>query len=122
MWKEAASDKEKWGYLGNSDNMTMVTPGGGNALFSISYWKSIDHLYAFARGPSHMAGWNWWADTQEQWPHIGIMHETYNVPAGNWENIYQNYHPIGMGELSLFVILEGLKWLTLGQHKRNIRS
>jgi hypothetical protein len=98
MWKEAASDKEKWGFLGKTDNMTMVTPGGGNALVSISYWKSIEHLHHFARGPSHMVGWNWWADTQKQWPHIGIMHETYDVPAGNWENIYQNFHPIGMGE------------------------
>ena len=26
------------------------------------------------------------------------MHETYGVPAGGWENIYQNLQPFGMGE------------------------
>ena len=76
--------------------MTMPTPGGGNALITLSYWKSIDHLHAFAQGPSHKLGWDFWSKTNKQWPHIGIMHETYEVPAGSWENIYQNHHPAGM--------------------------
>ena len=76
----------------------MVTPSGGNAILALSYWKDIEHLHAFARGPSHTTGWNWWGETQKQWPHIGIFHETYNVPAGGWETIYQNFHPIGMAQ------------------------
>ena len=78
--------------------MTMPTPGGGNALVTLSYWKSIEHLHAFAQGPSHKLGWNFWSNTNKQLPHIGIMHETYAVPADSWENIYQNHHPVGMGE------------------------
>ncbi|KAK0507188.1 hypothetical protein JMJ35_010226 [Cladonia borealis] len=98
MWKEASSDRERWGFLGKSDAMILPTPGGGNALVTMSYWKSIEHLHAFAQGPSHKLGWDWWSMTNKQWPHIGIMHETYAVPAGSWENIYQNHHPIGMAQ------------------------
>lgn len=26
------------------------------------------------------------------------MHETYAVPSGQWENVYENFSPIAMGE------------------------
>lgn len=29
------------------------------------------------------------------------MHEVYAAPRGQWENIYVNFRPFGMGELSL---------------------
>ena len=77
--------------------MPMAT-AGGNVLVTISYWKSIEHLHAFAHGPTHRLGWDWWAAQNKKYPHIGIMHETYGVPTGAWENIYQNFQPFGMGE------------------------
>lgn len=33
----------------------------------------------------------------------GIMHETYNVPAGQHENISMNYRPFGFGNTSFVV-------------------
>lgn len=104
--------------LGKSDTMTMPTPGGGNALITMSYWKSIEHLHAFAQGPSHKLGWDFWSKTNKQWPHIGIMHETYAVPAGSWENVYQNHHPIGMCESTALQFLERRLLITM-QHKQN---
>lgn len=86
--------------LGKANTMQMAT-AGGNALVTISYWKDIEHLHAFAHGPTHRLGWDWWAAQNKKYPHIGIMHETYAVPKGAWENIYQNCHPIGMGESML---------------------
>lgn len=117
MWKDAEANREKWGCeywksirdrygadltidLGKANTMPMAT-AGGNALVTISYWKDIEHLHAFAQGPTHRLGWDWWAAHNKAHPHIGIMHETYAVPKGSWENIYQNCHPIGMGELTL---------------------
>lgn len=82
--------------LGKADTMPMAT-AGGNALVTISYWKDIEHLHAFAnQGAAHRLGWDWWAAENKKYPHIGIMHETYAVPKGAWENIYQNFQPIGM--------------------------
>ena len=114
MWKDAEANREKWGCgclaahrdcfvansvidLGKSDSMTMAT-AGGNATVTISYWKDMEHLHAFANGPSHRLGWDWWAAENKKYPHIGIMHETYAVPKDAWENIYWNFQPIGMGE------------------------
>lgn len=87
--------------------MPMAT-AGGNALVTISYWKDIEHLHAFAQGPTHRLGWDWWAAQNKKYPHLGIMHETYAVPKGAWENIYQNCHPLGMGESTL---LQTFLWL-----------
>ena len=86
--------------LGKSTTMPMAT-AGGNALVTISYWKDIEHLHAFAHGPIHRLGWDWWNAENHKYPHIGIMHETYAVPKNSWENIYQNFQPIGMCESRL---------------------
>lgn len=75
-----------------------MTTAGGNALLTISYWKDIEHLHAFAHGSTHRLGWDWWTAENKKHPHIGIMHETYAVPKGAWENIYQNCQPVGMCE------------------------
>ena len=86
--------------LGKANTMPMAT-AGGNALMTISYWKDIEHLHAFAHGPTHRLGWDWWAAENKKYPHLGIMHETYAVPEGGWENIYHNFQPFGMGEPTL---------------------
>lgn len=100
MFNEAESNREKWGFLGKSSGFTAAQDGAGNAIITISYWRSIEHLHAFAHGDAHRAGWDWWNRTIKQHDHLGIMHETFAVPANGWENIYVNFHPIGMGETS----------------------
>ena len=67
----------------------------------ISYWKDLASLQAFANGPTHRAGWDWWIGLGKKYPHIGIMHEVYAVPKHHWENIYVNFQPFGMGERDL---------------------
>lgn len=81
----------------------MPTPANGSTLLTLSYWKSAAHLHAYAHSPTHRAGWDWWAKANKSYPHIGIMHETFAVPAGGWENIYQNFWPVGMGEARYLV-------------------
>ena len=46
-----------------------------------------------------MEGWNFYV--KRDLPHIGIMHETYIVPKGNYENIYHNFRPFAFGKLQL---------------------
>ncbi|KAL8801252.1 MAG: hypothetical protein Q9182_004601 [Xanthomendoza sp. 2 TL-2023] len=83
----------------------LLDASSGPAIVTISYWKSIEHLHAFANGPAHRQGWNWWmAEARKQYPHLGIMHETYEAPYGRWENIYEGFVPIGMGDLSKKVV------------------
>ena len=60
----------------------------------------MEHLHAFAHGPTHREGWDWFNQIHKAHPHIGIFHETYAVAAGGWENIYNSMWPLGMGEFS----------------------
>lgn len=61
----------------------------------------MEGLHAFACGPSHREGWNWWNRTVHEHPHLGIMHEVYAAPPGAWENINVNFVPFGIGKLRL---------------------
>lgn len=65
----------------------------------IFYFQSMEGLNKFAHGTAHRAGWDWWNRTVKEHPELSMMHELYEVPAGNWENIYLNYWPAGFGKL-----------------------
>jgi hypothetical protein len=62
----------------------------------ISYWRSLEDLQAFALAEFHQKGLKWYMKGKHL--SIGVMHETYVVPAGNWETIYHNTVPFGLGE------------------------
>ncbi len=91
----------------------MPTPGGGSALITISYWRSIDHLHAFAASPIHKEGWEWYGQIQRKWPHIGILHETFEAKKNGWENVYSHSWPVGMGQTKHLVQEKGqeAKWV-----------
>ena len=121
MWADAEANREKWGYLGNTPAMVAEEDrdgssgirnnyGAGKTLLYLSYWKSLAGLQAFAKAAPHMEGFMWWEKgAVTRFPHIGIMHETYEVPAGNWENIYHNCKPFG---ISKFLFLSSAKLWT----------
>ena len=99
--------------LGKATNMTMPTPGGGSAFVTVSYWRSIEHLHAFAASPTHKAGWEWYGSITKKWPHIGILHETFEAKERGWENVYKNCWPVGMVSLRLVSLSYGDSGLML---------
>ena len=71
----------------------------------VQYWRSFDHLEAFARDESdpHLAAWrNYWKRVGKQ-NRTGIWHETYLVRAGEYEAVYANTPPRGLGKASRLV-------------------
>ena len=84
--------------LGKSTTFLGTDRDAGNNLVTLSYWKDMASLQAFANGPSHSAGLNWWNKNVKKHDHLGIMHEVYAAPKGSWENIYANFHDVGMGQ------------------------
>ncbi|KAH6663747.1 hypothetical protein B0J14DRAFT_608988 [Halenospora varia] len=96
MWKDADANHDKWGYLGKTSSLIATDDGTNNAISVISYWKSIEGLQAFAQGDQHRKGWDWYLKLKHA--NFGIMHETYVVPAGMWENISVNMKPFGLGQ------------------------
>ena len=71
----------------------------------VQYWRSFDHLEAFARDESdpHLAVWrNYWKRVGKQ-NRTGIWHETYLVRAGEYEAVYANTPPRGLGKAGRLV-------------------
>jgi hypothetical protein len=65
----------------------------------VQYWRSFDHLEAFANDDSdpHTAAWrNYWKRVGGA-NRSGIWHETYLVRAGEYEAVYANMPPFGLG-------------------------
>ena len=76
-------------------------------LTSIQYWRSFDHLEAFAKNTDdpHLAVWrNYWRRVGKG-TRAGIWHETYLVRAGEYEAIYGNMPPHGLGKAATLVPL-----------------
>lgn len=104
MWRDAEANREKYGFLGNTPAMTVENSDSrddakGKTTVYLSYWSSLEGLHKFAHAETHMKGQLWWEKgAMDQFPHIGVMHETYEVPKGNWENVFHNFRPFGICE------------------------
>lgn len=102
MWEDAAINRDKYGFLGNTPMMVTEDDGSrqdvkGINMTWLSYWKTLEGLHKFTRAEAHMKGQLWWErGAQEKHPHLGVMHEVYEVPAGHWENVFHNYRPFGI--------------------------
>ena len=104
MLKELyASDREQTGFLGHQP-LSMFN--------MVQYWRSFDHLEAYARSQDD-AHWPAWVAFNRAMKgareDVGIWHETYAVPAGAYEAIYSGMPKMGLGEVSSLVPATGKK-------------
>lgn len=69
---------------------------------SIQYWRSFEHLERFARSSewSHLEVWRAFNRVIKDSGDMGIWHETYLVPAGQYEAIYGNVPLMGLARAS----------------------
>ena len=74
----------------------------GRTTLLLSYWKSMDHLLAYAklRGAEHLPAWRAFNQHVGTNGDVGIWHETYRVPAGSFETVYLNMPAFGLGKAS----------------------
>jgi hypothetical protein len=72
---------------------------GGRTSISVQYWRSFEHLEAYARSMNaeHLPAWRDFNKKIRDNGDIGIWHETYMVRAGEYEAIYGNMHRFGLG-------------------------
>lgn len=73
----------------------------GRTSIIVQYWKSTAHLldYAKARDSAHLPAWREFNRRVGSNGDVGIWHETYVVKQGNYENIYHNMPPFGLGRV-----------------------
>jgi hypothetical protein len=70
----------------------------GRNVMLVQYWKSFEHLERFARDRDdlHLPAWRAFNQKVGTSGSVGIFHETYLVPAGGFECIYNNMPAMGL--------------------------
>ena len=94
MLKELYQHPEM-GFLGAQ--MTLNFP----TTFMVQYWRSFEDLavYAGNRNALHLPAWREFNRRVGSGGDVGIWHETYRVPAGHYEAIYNNMPAFGLGKV-----------------------
>jgi hypothetical protein len=71
----------------------------------VQYWRSFDHLEAFAKDENdpHLEVWRRYWKRVGTSARTGIWHETYLVRAGEYEAVYGNMPPVGLGKAGRLV-------------------
>jgi hypothetical protein len=72
----------------------------GRTTILVSYWKSMDHLMAYAklRTAQHLPAWRAFNKHIGMNGDVGIWHETYRVHVGDYETVYLNMPEFGLGK------------------------
>lgn len=81
------------GFLGH-----VMSPG-----VIVQYWRSFDHLEAYARDPNQRHWPAWVAFNKRVGSSrgdVGIWHETYRVRDGEYECVYSGMPPFGLARAS----------------------
>jgi hypothetical protein len=74
---------------------------GGRTTILVQYWRSADHLFAYARRreAEHLPAWREFNRAIGTAGDVGVWHETYVISPGGYENIYVNMPPFGLGKV-----------------------
>jgi hypothetical protein len=75
----------------------------------LQYWRSMDALlgYAKSRSAQHLPAWRDFNRLVGTHGDVGIWHETYRVRPGDYENVYVNMAPFGLGKVGELVEVSG---------------
>lgn len=87
----------------------------------IQYWRSFEQLEAYARSKDaeHWPAWVLFNQRVASNGDVGIWHETYLVDDGNYECVYNNMPPTGLGTFSELVSAAGRKETARGRARRD---
>lgn len=62
----------------------------------IQYWESNEKLLTYSKMPKHLKAWKTFSKLLKNNDAVGFYHETYNVNAKEYENIYLNMPNFGL--------------------------
>jgi len=74
-------------------------------LWLVQYWRSFYHLVAYARNrdAEHFPAWVKFNRKIGNSGDVGIWHETYLIKDGQYETVYNNVPPSGLGKFSTLI-------------------
>ena len=81
----------------------------GRTTLSVQYWRSPEHLQAYAHSKerAHTSAWRRWLQGWGATRAMGIWHETYVVEPGTYETVYVHMPPFGLGKVGPVVPADG---------------
>jgi hypothetical protein len=83
----------------------------------VQYWRSFEQLEAYARSRDG-AHWPAWVEFNKRvgsGGDVGIWHETYLVPAGGYDSVYNNMPPVGLGAVTELIPAAGRRATAAGR-------
>ncbi|HEV2653924.1 MAG TPA: DUF4188 domain-containing protein [Ktedonobacteraceae bacterium] len=94
MLKELGGHPEM-GFLGAETTLNFPT------TLMVQYWRSFEDLavYAGNRDAVHLPAWREFNRRVGSNGDVGIWHETYRIPAGHYEAVYNNMPAFGLGKI-----------------------
>jgi Domain of unknown function (DUF4188) len=89
----------------------------GRTAILVQYWRSIEQLNAYAknRDRAHLPAWAAFNRAIGKSGDVGVWHETYRIQAGNYETIYVNMPPFGLGKATKSVPASGKRESAAGR-------
>ena len=81
----------------------------GRGVVTLQYWRTFDDLERFARSKDepHLGPWKRFNQSIGADGSVGIFHETYLVPAGQYEALYGNMPAFGLAAAAQHVPATG---------------
>jgi hypothetical protein len=81
----------------------------GRTTIMVSYWRSMEQLmdYATNKTGKHLPAWKDFYRVVGTNGDVGIWHETYRVRPGDFESVYVNMAPFGLGKAGELVEATG---------------
>ncbi|WP_412063540.1 DUF4188 domain-containing protein [Rubrivirga sp. IMCC45206] len=102
------ADRPESGFLGHTYGLPVI----------VQYWRSFDHLEAYARSTDH-EHWPAWVAFNKRVGasrgDVGIWHETYRVQAGQYEAVYSGMPTMGLGAAGRLVKASGGRAIARGR-------
>lgn len=71
---------------------------GGRSIDFVQYWRSFEHLHAYARDrdAEHLPGWKAYNQAIRGNDAVGVWHETFLIRNGEYEAVYRSMPPYGL--------------------------
>src|ERR1700689_4227806 len=93
----------------------------GRTILTLQYWKSVEHLNAYAknRNAAHLPAWAAFNRAIGKSGDVGVWHETYRVREGDYETVYANMPAFGLGKATKAVVATGRRDSAAGRMNRS---
>jgi hypothetical protein len=96
----------------------------GRTTILVSYWRSTEHLLAYARSRTnaHLPAWRDFNRLIGTHGDIGIWHETFRVEPGAYETMYVNMPSFGVGKAGELIEATGHRETAAGRLSSGARG